>query len=110
MSCSRSLWVAAIALTLATSGSMVMWVLSSLGLQLVVREDFRGRAFAAEGGLFTLASTISTLSGGLFLSIFDARSTAFAAGLLGVVAAIIWFLMSRSVPLEDEHETPSPTV
>lgn len=100
-----SLWVAAGALMLATCGSMVMWVFSSLGLQLVVREDFRGRVFAADGGLFTLASTISTLSGGLLLSVFDPRSIAFASGMVGVVTAGIWFLFARMVPLQSEGGT-----
>ncbi len=50
-----SIWLAAVCIILAAAGSMVMWVYSSLGLQLVVDEDYRGRVFAADHGLFTLA-------------------------------------------------------
>ena len=36
--------------------------------------------FAADGGLFTLATAMSTLTGGLFLDVYDPRVVAFAAG------------------------------
>ena len=94
-----SFWIAAISLMLSTCGSMVMWVFSSLGLQLVVKESYRGRAFAADGGLFTLATAMSTLSGGLLLDILDPRTVAFGAGALGIAAASVWFLFARTIPL-----------
>ena len=97
-----SLWVAASFLMLATIGSMVMWVFSSLGLQLVVQENFRGRAFAADGGLFTLASAMSTLTAGLLLAVFDPRTVACASGVLGVAAAAGWYLFARTIPLRSK--------
>lgn len=98
-----SIWVAAGALMLATCGSMVMWVFSSLGLQLVVQVDFRGRAFAADGGLFTLSSALSTLAAGLLLGMFDPRVIAFGSGMAGVMTAGAWFLFARLVPLHTEQ-------
>ncbi|MBT5873660.1 MAG: MFS transporter, partial [Candidatus Latescibacteria bacterium] len=103
---SQSIWIGAACLMLSTCGSMVMWVFSSLGLQLVVDEDFRGRGFAADGGLFTLATAISTLAGGLFLDLFDPRVVAFGAGAIGIAAATLWFLLSRSVPMERKADSP----
>jgi hypothetical protein len=94
-----SLWVAALFITLSTGGSMVMWVFSSLGLQLVVHEDFRGRVFAADGGLFTLAFALSTAGTGLILDMFASRAVALAAGLAGMALAGVWFYFARRIPL-----------
>lgn len=94
-----SLWLAAICIMLATCGSMVTWVFSSLGLQLVVKEDFRGRVFAADTGLFTLAFALSTLSTGLLLDTIDPRVVAFIAGVVGFISAGVWFYFVRRIPL-----------
>lgn len=101
-----SLWIAALFITLSTCGSMVMWVFSSLGLQLIVDEGFRGRAFAADGGLFTLAFSISTLSAGLLLGVFDPRTVAFASGAIGIATACIWYILARFIPLPSGENHP----
>jgi|GEM_PF-2819111 len=78
---------------------MVARVFSSLGLQLVVNEDFRGRFFAADNGMFTLAFTISTLSTGLLLETTEPRFVAFIIGAVGIISAAIWFYFVHRIPL-----------
>lgn len=96
----RSLPIAAVCITMATCASTFMWVFSSLGLQLVVHQDFRGRAFAADGGLNTLAFAVSTVGAGLFLKLFAPRTVAGAAGAMVLLSAVVWSLLVRSVPLK----------
>jgi MFS family permease len=94
-----SLWVTALFIMLSTGGSMVMWVFSSLGLQLVVHEGFRGRVLAADSGLFTLAFALSTVSAGLLLEMVAPRTVAWAVGVLGVAVSALWFYFVRRIPL-----------
>lgn len=96
-----SLWPAAVCIMLSTCGSMVAWVFSSLGLQLVVDEKYRGRVFAADNGLFTLAFALSTLSTGLLLETTAPRMVALAAGITGIVSAGVWFYFVRRIPLQE---------
>lgn len=101
-----SIWLAAVCIILAAAGSMVMWVYSSLGLQLVVDEDYRGRVFAADHGLFTLAFSISTLGTGLLLDALAARLVAFMAGAAGILIVVAWYLFARRIPLGGVHPGP----
>lgn len=94
-----SIWLGAACIVLAAAGSMVMWVYSSLGLQLVVNENYRGRIFAAENGFFTLAFSLSVLGTGLLLDVISARSVAFMAGILGIFIVVVWFYFARRIPL-----------
>ena len=46
--------VAALCVLLAHCGGAILWVFSTVLLQLAVRDEYRGRVFAAESSLFTL--------------------------------------------------------
>ena len=105
-----SIWLAGIFITLAAAGSMVMWVYSSLGLQLVVDEHYRGRVFAADHGLFTLAFSISVLGTGILLDFLEARVVAFLAGVSGVLFVALWFYFVRKIPLVENQNTKRPDV
>jgi len=94
-----SIWVAAFFIMMSTCGSMVMWVFSSLGLQRVVHEEFRGRVLAADGGLFTLSFALSTVSAGLLLETATPRPVSLIVGIFGVAVAALWAYLTRRTPL-----------
>ncbi len=94
-----SIWLAATCIILAAAGSMVMWVYSSLGLQLVVDEGYRGRVFAADQGLFTLAFSLSALGTGLLLDAIAPRLVALLAGAAGILIVCAWYYFARRIPL-----------
>ena len=98
-----SIWLAGVSIILAAAGSMVMWVYSSLGLQLVVDEGYRGRVFAADQGLFTLAFSVSALGTGLLLDAMAPRLVALLAGAAGILIVGIWYLFARRIPLGARH-------
>ncbi len=98
-----SIWLAAASIILAAAGSMVMWVYSSLGLQLVVDEGYRGRVFAADQGLFTLAFSLSALGTGLLLDAMAPRLVAFLAGAAGILIVCAWYYYARRIPLDGQH-------
>ncbi len=57
---STSLWLAAFFVFFAHLGGSVQWVFSTTLLQEMVKDEFRGRVFAAEMALLTLVLSIST--------------------------------------------------
>ena len=99
VSFASSIWLAAVFIMLSTCGSMVMWVFSSLGLQLVVDENVRGRVFAADGGLFTLAFALSTVGAGLLLESNTPRFVSLWVGVFGMSLSLVWFYFARRIPL-----------
>jgi hypothetical protein len=58
----RSLAAAALTLILARFGGSIVWVFSTVLLQLLAHDQYRGRVFAVEGSLFTLAMMLSNLA------------------------------------------------
>lgn len=99
VSFASSIWLTALFITLSTCGSMIMWVFSSLGLQLNVAENIRGRVFAAENGLFTLSFAVSTMSAGLLLEAYTPRTVSLWVGLFGMALALVWYYFARRIPL-----------
>ncbi|RME47230.1 MAG: MFS transporter [Caldilineae bacterium] len=80
-----------------SSGSGIAWVYSSALLQMTVPDGYRGRVFAFDLAVFTLASATSTFLGGWA---FDgpglsARQVAFACGLVAAGVLGLWLLYRR---------------
>ena len=67
----------------------------------MANEYYRGRVFAADHGLFTLAFSISTLGTGLLLDALAARMVAFMAGAAGILIVGTWFFFARRIPLQE---------
>jgi MFS family permease len=59
--------LAAACVLLAHFGGSVLWVFSTVLLQMEVPDEFRGRVFAAELALFTLTSALSSYLTGFYL-------------------------------------------
>ena len=60
-----TLWIAALAVLCAHFGGSILWVFSTVLLQLEVPDRFRGRVFAAELALVTISSSASSYWTGL---------------------------------------------
>ncbi len=104
---------------LANIGGSLMWVFSTMILQLMVPDIYRGRVFAAEMALLTVAIAVSNWLIGTLLDagLFDARQLTLALGIWLLVPGLIWALLQAwrgdswdrrlaqppDAPLESEH-------
>ena len=89
--------VALLVLGLAHTGGSILWVFSTVLLQRSVEDNFRGRVFAAELALLTLAMAISNYATGELLDRFglSPRAVAIGIGALFVIPGVAWFATRR---------------
>lgn len=89
---SPTLWILLLATLIRTGGSGVSWVYSSALMQMQVPSTFRGRVFAFDLAVFTIASVSSTLSGGYAFDRlgYTPREVAFWCGVVAVVVFFVW--------------------
>jgi hypothetical protein len=90
-----SLPLAALAVLLAHFGGSVLWVFSTVLLQMEVPDRFRGRVFAAELAFVTLVTSLSSYwtAYGLDHAGWSPRSLAFILGALFCLPGIGWLLI-----------------
>lgn len=90
-----ALWIAAACVLLAHFGGAILWVFSTVLLQLEVPDRFRGRVFAAELALVTLLSSASSYWTGYQLDKagWSPRRMAFALGLMFCVPGVLWVIV-----------------
>jgi MFS family permease len=100
--------MAALCVLLAHFGGSVLWVFSTVLLQMEVPDQFRGRVFAAELALVTLTSSISSYVTGYALDAlaWSPRSLSLALGLGFVVPGVLWLIMNARWKPSDQLETP----
>jgi MFS family permease len=84
-------------LVVAHAGGSVLWVFSTVLLQSSVEDEFRGRVFAAELMLMTLAMAASNYATGEALDRFGVspRTAAVAIGLFFLLPGLLWLLTRR---------------
>jgi MFS family permease len=89
--------LALIVLMLAHTGGSILWVNSTVLLQRVVEDNFRGRVFAAELALLTLTMAVSNYLTGELLDRFglSPRAVTIGTGLLFLLPAMLWFATER---------------
>lgn len=89
-----TLWVAALCVLCAHFGGSILWVFSTVLLQLEVPDRFRGRVFATELALVTLMSSVSSYWTGRQLDRagWSPRTLAFTLGALFCVPGILWLV------------------
>jgi hypothetical protein len=90
-----NLWVAALCVLFAHFGGSILWVFSTVLLQLEVPDRFRGRVFAAELALVTLMSSASSYWTGhqLDRAGWSPRRLAFALGLMFCLPGVLWLIV-----------------
>jgi MFS family permease len=103
--------VAALCVLCAHFGGSILWVFSTVLLQMEVPDKFRGRVFAAELALVTLVSSISSYATAYALdhAQWSPRALSFVLGCLFVVPGVLWVAMlSRWQPSDRPLEPPDP--
>ena len=90
-----TLSIAALAVLCAHFGGSVLWVFSTVLLQLEVPDRFRGRVFAAELALVTLSSSVSSYWTGYQLDHagWSPRTLSFVLGAMFMVPGTVWLLI-----------------
>ncbi|HEY7169328.1 MAG TPA: MFS transporter [Vicinamibacterales bacterium] len=90
-----SLPLAAASVLCAHFGGSILWVFSTVLLQMEVPDRFRGRVFAAELALVTLTSSLSSFATGYALDRigWPPRPLAFALGAMFIVPGVLWMIM-----------------
>ena len=93
----RGFSAALVWLAVAHMGGSVLWVFSTVLLQAMVDDKFRGRVFAAELMLMTLAMAASNYATGEALDRFQLspRAVAVAIGAFFFLPGLLWFLTRR---------------
>jgi predicted MFS family arabinose efflux permease len=84
-------------LMIAHAGGSTLWVNSTVLLQRAVEDNFRGRVFAAEFALLTLAMAASNYATGELLDRFhySPRIVTIGIGVLILFPGVIWFITER---------------
>jgi MFS family permease len=111
--------LATICVLFAHFGGSILWVFSTVLLQMEVPDEFRGRVFAAELALVTITSSVSSYVTGRYLDAgVSPRTVSLVLGLLFFVPGVLWLLIlsrwrasgEHTVTLEDEappsHSAP----
>jgi MFS family permease len=80
---------------IAHIGGSLMWVFSTMSLQLMVPDHFRGRVFAAEMALLTVAIACSNYGVGLLLDggVFTIRQLTFGLGAWLLIPGFLWGIL-----------------
>jgi MFS family permease len=108
-----SLWVAALCVLFAHFGGSILWVFSTVLLQMEVPDRFRGRVFAAELALVTLMSSASSYWTGRQLDHagWSPRTLAFALGAMFCVPGVLWLIIQsrwKEEPTSPLNTTEDP--
>ncbi|MFU8872094.1 MFS transporter [Micromonospora sp. SL4-19] len=94
---------------LAHFGGGSNWVLSNYALQGEVPDRLRGRVFATDMMLATLAISASQLVVALVVDQVNERTVLAGCGLVTVVYAVGWRLATRRLSLTEPAEEPEPS-
>ena len=111
LSVAPTLALAALCVLCAHFGGAILWVFSTVLLQMEVPDRFRGRVFAAELALVTLASSISSYWTGYELDRggWSPRTMAFALGAMFCVPGTLWLAIEsrwKEVALQPAEAVP----
>jgi len=90
-----SLWTAALCVLFAHFGGSILWVFSTVLLQLEVPDRFRGRVFAAELAMVTLVTSVSSYWTAYELDTVgrSARMLSFVLGAMFCVPGVLWLII-----------------
>ena len=109
-----TLILAATCVLLAHFGGSILWVFSTVLLQLEVPDRFRGRVFAAELALVTLVTSLSSYvtANALDRHGWSPRALSFTLGALFLAPGILWLLFQSRWKVQDHapgHPATTPS-
>lgn len=89
--------LALLVLMIAHMGGSILWVNSTVLLQRIVEDNFRGRVFSTELALLTLAMAASNYLTGELLDRFhySPRTITIGIGLFFLIPGALWFITER---------------
>jgi hypothetical protein len=92
-----TLWAASAAVVAAHAGGSLLWVSSTVLLQLGVPDQLRGRVFGLDFALMTLVTATTSYATGWALDVlgYNPRSLAVLLGSLFFIPAAFWALRGR---------------
>ncbi len=97
--------VATVCVLFAHFGGSILWVFSTVLLQMEVPDEFRGRVFAAELALVTLTSSASSyLTGHVLDAGVSPRTVSFALGAMFFAPGLLWVLILSRWHAAREHQ------
>jgi MFS family permease len=107
-----TLAIAAVCVLCAHFGGSILWVFSTVLLQLEVPDRFRGRVFAAELALVTLVTSVSSYWTAYELDRLghSPRTLSFTLGVMFGVPGVIWLIIQSRWQERDAVGTPPATV
>ncbi|MGE0448508.1 MAG: MFS transporter [Vicinamibacterales bacterium] len=105
-----SLPMAAACVLLAHFGGSMLWVFSTVLLQMEVPDAYRGRVFAAELALVTLTSSISSYVTGFALDVlgWSPRALSSVIGVGFAVPGVLWLIWNWRLPQVAELDATAP--
>ncbi|MEO7995499.1 MAG: hypothetical protein ABI743_13965, partial [bacterium] len=96
-------------LTLSCMGRAILWIYSTLLLQIILPDRFRGRAFAVEFGLMQLSMIGATILGKVAVDAhwLDVRGLGVALGVIATLGTFPYlrFLLPNSAPVFERNDT-----
>ena len=98
------LLLAALAVTLAHMGGGAQWALTTYGLQLLTPDELRGRIFAADAALVTLAMGLSLIFAGIVSGLIGPSLTIGTIAVVCLVWGTVFLLLTRVIRAEAEAE------
>lgn len=96
--------LALIAVTLAHMGGGAQWALTTYGLQLLTPDQLRGRIFAADAALVTLAMSLSLVFAGIMSGIIGPSLTIAIIAFASLVWGVVFLVLTRVIRAEAEAE------
>jgi MFS family permease len=110
LSIAPSLWIAALCVLCAHVGGSILWVFSTVLLQLEVPDRFRGRVFAAELALVTLITSLSSYWTGHQLDRVgrSPQALSLALGLMFCVPGVLWLIVQARWKEQPPAGAPRP--
>ncbi|HET6530166.1 MAG TPA: MFS transporter [Actinoplanes sp.] len=97
-------WLVATLVFVAHFAGGTNWVLSNYALLGEVPDRLRGRVFATDMMLATLAISISQLGAAVFVDLVDERVILAGCGLITLLYAVGWRIATRSLSLAGEEQ------
>ena len=98
------LLLAALGVLIAHLGGGAQWSLTTYGLQMLTPDALRGRIFAADFSLVTLAMSVSLLAGGLLGGVIGPAPTIAVIATVSIVFGAGFLVLTRSIRAEAEAE------
>lgn len=96
--------LAVVGVTIAHMGGGAQWALTTYGLQILTPDALRGRIFAADAALVTLAMSLSLLFAGAISGIIGASATIAIIAVASLLWGIVFLLLTRALRSEAEAE------